>query len=423
MKKGFMKVCSMMLCSVLVLGLAACGGKDDSEGESGKTADSAKEEGKTTITVLRQDDGNGAMDGLIEAFEEKFPQYEINWEKGSNETDQMRDQLNTAFAAGSDEIDVFAADVCWVGEMAAAGYLEALDSYIMDSGHTLDEFNPGSITAGTYQAKTYALPLYVDVAVMYYRKDIVSEEDAAKLESGNYTWDEMIGIAEKYAGQGGTKTGLTGQFGQYEGLMTAMPEWTNEFKDIRGGLETMKKLTDSSATPDDILVYREENAANSLVNGDTVFSRNWPYVWGLMDGTTTVSHDQIGVAPLPQGSTVGGWMFSMNVNSKVKEGAWEFLNFAAAEEGQKIFCSTGGYIPGFMALSNDKEILDSMEILAMPGLQKDIENAKARPSVPQYTEMSDAIQIAVHSYLSGNSSLDDAAAEVEKALKDQGVEF
>ena len=36
----------------------------------------------------------------------------------------------------------------------------------------------------------------------------------------------------------------------------------------------MKKAVDSDATPEDILVYQEDQTANSMVNGDCVFARN-----------------------------------------------------------------------------------------------------------------------------------------------------
>ena len=79
--------------------------------------------------------------------------------------------------------------------------LENLDSYMMKAKRSPANYNKGSIQAGTYNAKTYALPLYPDFGVIYFRSDIVSEEDAAKLRSGDFTWDDLLAMAETYKGQ------------------------------------------------------------------------------------------------------------------------------------------------------------------------------------------------------------------------------
>lgn len=40
----------------------------------------------------------------------------------------------------------------------------------------------------------------------------------------------------------------------------------------------------------------------------------------------------------------------------------------------------------------------------------------ARPVVPNYSEVSDKIQVSAHKYLSGSMSLEDATAEIKTAL-------
>ncbi|MCB7127884.1 extracellular solute-binding protein, partial [Lachnoclostridium sp. 210928-DFI.6.3] len=68
---------------------------------------------------------------MIEGFEKSQDKYKVKWVTASNDTDQTRSQLNTAFSAGSSEYDLVSIDTVWAGDMAAAGYIEALDSYMM----------------------------------------------------------------------------------------------------------------------------------------------------------------------------------------------------------------------------------------------------------------------------------------------------
>ncbi|WP_230398554.1 extracellular solute-binding protein [Novisyntrophococcus fermenticellae] len=425
------KVAAVMLSAVMAVGLAACGGGSDETGkttseaeeqpssksEEGDTKESSASGGREEITLFRSDDGNGAVEAVIEGFEASQDQYKVKWVTASNDTDQTRSQLNTAFSAGSSEYDLVSIDTVWAGDMAAAGYIEPLDSYMMKAKRSPADYNKGSIQAGTYNAKTYALPLYPDFGVIFFRSDIVSEEDAAKLRSGDYTWDEFLSMAEKYKGQSGTKAGFTFQANQYEGLVCNANEYTANFTDVKGGLEAMKKIVDSDATPDDILVYQESEAANSYVNGDTVFSRNWPYVWGLLAADdAAVKQEQTDVAPIPGGSCIGGWLLAMNAKSEHKDGAWAFLDYFTSLEGQKIFCSKGGYVPGYNAALDDAGVKEANQLLGKEGFIKALENTIARPSSDKYEELSDALQISIHKFLSGESDLDTTTSDVEGRL-------
>lgn len=425
------KVLAMLLTVAMVTSLAACGNTDSAveETESAEAvseeateevaqeAEVSGEEDREMITIFRSDDGNGAMEAVIEAFEASQDQYGINWVVATNDTDQTKSQLNTAFSAGSSEYDLVSIDTVWAGDMAAAGYIEPLDSYMKEAGRSVADYNKGSIQAGTYSAKTYALPLYPDFGVLYFRNDIVSEEDAAKLVSGGYKWDDLLAMAEKYKGEGGTTMGMTFQANQYEGLICNANEFTSNYQDLQGGLEVMKKFVDSDATPDDILVYQESEACNSFINGETVFSRNWPYVWGTLSADAAITQDQTEVAPLPTGSCIGGWLMAMNTNSENKEGAWAFLDYITAGEGQKIFCSTGGYVPGYNAYVTDADVLEANKLLSKEGFLKALDNTIARPSSDKYQELSDALQISIHKYLSGETELDATVSEAEGLLK------
>ena len=134
------------------------------------------------------------------------------------------------------------------------------------------------MASGLYNGKEYVLPFFPDLGLLYFRKDIVSEDDAAKLVAGTYTLEDLLAMAEKYMGQGGTTTGVVFQSSLYEGLICNANEFTSNWKDIKGGLEMMKKFTTSKAVPQNILNYTEGETANSFIKGESVFARNWPYM-------------------------------------------------------------------------------------------------------------------------------------------------
>ena len=350
---------------------------------------------------------------LIDEFNKSQSKYTVEWVQMTNDSGQMRDQIITSLSAKSSEYDVMSMDVVWAGEFAAAGYLNPIDRDMYAAGLKKTLYNAGSMTAGNYMGKQYSLPLFPDLGLLYYRSDIVSATDAAKLVSGKYTYNDLAAMAKKYKGMGGTTDGFVYQSKQYEGLTCNVTEFTGGFKDIKAGLETMKTFTTSTFVPKNILSYTEAETHNSFINGKSVFARNWPYQYAML--TESVKPSQVGVAPLPKGSTVGGWVLGINKNSKNAEGSFEFIKYAAGWTGQMIMSRRGGHLPGYNYLLNDVRVGNPM--LLLEGLQNALKTTISRPVSSQYSKASDAIQVTVHKYLSGGQNLNTTVTNLNNALK------
>lgn len=414
MKKSLSLV-AILILAFSVLTLSGCSPSTPAPAQPDGETPAATE--KTTVKFAVQADSTDALDEIVTAFNESSEMYEVEPIVLTNDSGNMHDQIINSLSSQSAEYDVVSMDVVWAGEFAAAGYLEPLDSFIKDSGWLPTDFNAGSMASGKYQGKNYALPYFSDLGFIYYRSDIVSPEDAQKLESGDYTYDDLYAMAEKYSGQGETQYGYVYQSSQYEGLTVNVNEFTQNWADIEGGLNMMKKFTDSDVTPDDILVYTEGETHNAFLNGEAVMARNWPYMNGMItSGEYDVKQDQVGFAPLPYGGTVGGWILGISSNSENMEGAKEFLAFIAGPEGQKINATVGSYLPGYNELMEDAEVLEANTLLSNEAFQMALQETIARPVVANYSEVSDEIQIRAHGFLSGNQSLEEAVNGITEVL-------
>ena len=398
------KLLAVLLAMMMVFTLAGC----SSSGE--ETAAPAEE--KIVIKFAAQGDSTPATQKSIDNFNASQDKYVVEWADMSNDSGAMKDALKTSLSAGSSDYDVLSMDVCWAGEFAAAGYIQPIDEMIKAAGLKVSDFNAGSMSAGTYNAKTYALPFFPDLGVLFFRKDIVSADDAAKLVAGDYTYVDMLAMAEKYKGQGGTTEGYMFQARQGECLVCNTAEFTAGWTDIENGLVSLKALTDSTGTPADILNYAE-GETEAFMNGTAVFARNWPYMNGC---ATTLTPDQIGYAPLPGGSCVGGWLLGINKNSANPEGAFEFAKYLATE-GQVVQATDGGHLPGYNATLTDASVLTANPMLTDAGFQAALATTVSRPVSANYAEASDAIQISVHAFLSGDAELADTVAKVTAALQ------
>lgn len=418
------KILGIVLALMMVLALLAGCAQETTSTET--TEPAATEEPAATVetapaerTVIKfaaQADSTPATQAVIDAYNASQELYTVEWIDMTNDSSAMREQILTSMQAGSSDYDVLSMDVVWAGEFAAAGYIEPIDQLMQTDGLKISQFNAGSMTAGNYNAKQYTLPFFPDLGLLYFRKDIVSAEDAAKLISGDYTYADLQAMAETYMGQGGTADGIVLQAKLGECLVCNLTEYTNGWTDVEGGLVAMKAMTDSAAAPDDILNYAEGETANSFIKGVSVFARNWPYQWGVIASEGTITQDQVDVAPLPGGSTVGGWLLGINKNSENKEGAWDFMKFVATAEGQKIMSIQGGYLPGYSETLSDPDVIAANAMLSMEGFQNALATTISRPVSAHYSETSDAIMNAGHAYLSGEMELADAVSAINSAL-------
>ncbi|MBO8156567.1 MAG: extracellular solute-binding protein [Bacillaceae bacterium] len=391
--------------------------QNDNETNDNNEANNSDE--KTVIKFAAQNDNTPATQKVIDAFNSSQDKYVVEWVEMTNDSAQMHDQLLNSLSSESSEYDVISMDVVWAGEFAGAGFLEPIDIMMEDAGLNAEDFNQGSMISGNYKGIQYTLPFFPDLGLLYYRSDIVSEEDAQKLISGDYTYGDLAAMAEKYTGQNDTKYGFVYQSKQYEGLTVNVTEFTDQFSNIEEGLQTMYDFTTADWTPENILTFTEGETHTAFENGDAVFARNWPYMYGRIKNPDTgaaVTPEQVGVAPLPNGGAVGGWLLGISKFSENKEGAWEFLSFLAGPEGQKIMSTEGGYLPGYAPLMEDQEVLGSNDMLSFEGFQNALNSTIARPVSPNYSETSDTIQVSTHKYLSSGNGLDEAAQAIEDAL-------
>ncbi len=422
MKRTLVLVLAALLSLTLLVGCASTSGTPVAPAATSEVAAAPEPQAPEppaepiVLKFAAQADSTPATQAVIDAFNASQSDYKVEWVEMTNDSGQMHDQLLTSLR-DSAEYDIVSLDVVWAGEFAAAGFIEPLDMMMADAGLKKADYNAGSMASGVYQGKQYVLPFFPDLGLLYIRTDIVSTEDAAKLVSGDYTWTDLLAMAEKYAGQGGTETGIVFQSKQYEGLVCNLSEFTGAFADLKGGLETMKLFAASDAVPVDILNYTEGETHTSFIEGKSVFARNWPYQYGMIKGEgSNIAVDQVTVAPLPKGDTVGGWLLAINAKSKNKESAFEFIKYLAGEEGQRIMSTQGGYVPGFNTLLGDPEVMAANEMLSMEGFTNAVANTIPRPVSAEYSALSDTIQINAHKFLSGSQDLAATVSAIEAAL-------
>jgi len=76
----------------------------------------------------------------------------------------------------------------------------------------------------------------------------------------------------------------------------------------------------------------------------------------------------------------------------------------------------GGYLPGFNALLTDSDVTSANEMLSYEGFKNALSSTIARPVSPEYSKVSDTIQVEAHKYLSSGNELDAVVKAIQDAM-------
>ena len=419
---------------------------------------SCARESKIKVSMLIGADPGGGWKQIEQEFEKQNPDIDVNIIEGPSATDTREDMYASAFIAKDATYDVVYMDIIWVPKFAKAGWIIPLDDKLSEEkdeskgshlpggskvqgvkssrGQGVEgsgrerEFLPGDIAGSKYKGKIYRIPLQSDAGILYYRKDILEK---AGLEPPE-TWEELVNIARKLQNPPDL-WGFTFQGDQYEGLICNFLElvWGagGKIMDAEGNIQVDSKECLSALkwmaslvgeiSPPGVTTYQEEESRHIFQEGRCIFHRNWPYVWTLAQKEESPIKGKIGIIPMvhkkgyESAATQGGWGLGISKFSKHLKEAWKFIEFATSTEGQKVLHFKNGYIPTRHELFKDPEILEKS-----PHYEQLYEiqlKARPRPVHPRYSEISDALQVEIHSAITGIKPPEQALKDAQKKIR------
>ena len=307
--------------------------------------------------------------------------------------------------------DVFTQDVIWIAEFASAGWALPLDSYFGPAAQK--EYFPGLIAACTYRGRLTALPWHVDSGMLYYRTDLLQQAGAAVPT----TWQDLTDIAVKIQKSGGTKFGYLWQGKQAEVLVCDLVEVVAS---AGGGIlapdgktvliaeppavEAVQFLYDtinkSKISPQDVLSWDEEPSRGPFTAGESVFLRNWSYVYKIAEDPSSSSIvGKVGVAPLPHfpggqsAACLGGYQYGVNAHTQNREAAIDFITWMSSPATQLHIATGLGLAPTRPSVYDQPELIQKEPF--MHTLKDVFVGATPRPVTPKYPQVTLALQSAV----------------------------
>jgi multiple sugar transport system substrate-binding protein len=427
---GKARVRGAALLAVAAVVLAGCGdsGSDDSGGGGGQAA---ALEGRGPIKFATGKDTSGNMQKLVDEWNGKHPDEKVEITELPESADDQRSQMIQNAQAKSKEFTILNLDVVWTAEFAANRWVVQLPEDQFD----LDQFLEPAVNTGKYRDNLYAVPVYSDGGLLYYRKDLL---DAAQVEPPK-TWDEMAAACQKIkATPANANLGCyAGQFDKYEGLTVNFSEAvqsaggnildesgkpTVNTPEAKEGLNFLVDGVKSKAIPAAAVTYKEEEGRRAFQDGELIFHRQWPYQYAkanATDGSSKVA-GKFDVAPLPGKdgpgvSTLGGHNFAISAFAENKATALDFIKFFTSEEAERSNLLATSQAPTRANLYDDAELLEQFPYLTT--LKESILNAVPRPQAVKYGDVTAAIQEAAYGAMNGDVSTDDALKDLQSKLE------
>lgn len=356
-------------------------------------------------------------------------------------TNVKKEILARVLRSASDQIDIFAVDLIWVSRFAKWGL--PLNHYI--SREELEKIEPFVLESCYDDSNLVAMPLYVDVGLLYYRRDIIeslpdAEAIKTKLQQ-SITWREFIQLGRRLAHPDVSFFLFPGD--SFEGFLCSFLETLRaktintlfhsdtidlNIPECRRGLSLFVNLINKYKLSPSFVVNADEyeNSMYALQH-DAVFIRGWPgfikqYRRAVAD---TNKIDLFEIAPLPhfenqrEIGVYGGWNLMISKYSKKQKEALLFLKFIQEEENQKILYEQSGFLPTNRSVYQDAEFLNKN-----PRLKEywDILNkGKHRPYRKDYTRISDIITYYMNLALKKKISVEKALEQASKQINSKKV--
>ncbi|HEX5529089.1 MAG TPA: extracellular solute-binding protein, partial [Methylomirabilota bacterium] len=245
--------------------------------------------------------------GLLRRFEAEHPGVRVQSEALTWSSDEQHQFYVINLEGGSPPFDVMMLDVIWVPEFARAGWILDLTPFVPAAER--DAHFASAIEPAVQDGRLWALPWFMNVGLLYYRKDLLAKYGLAPPR----TYDELIRQVRLIrAGERDPRLdGYLWQGKQYEGGMVNVLEalWANgtrvldetgrpfpEPERARESLAFLRGLIESGVSPGWVTAADEELSRRPFGDGRAIFLRSWPYALDLFELPDSRVRGRVGVA-------------------------------------------------------------------------------------------------------------------------------
>ena len=345
--------------------------------------------------------------------------------------------------------DVQYEDTFKIQSDAAAGYLLPLDDYLA-KWDDWSQFADGAKQAGLGpDGKTYGVSLGTDTRGLWYNKEIFAKAGIS-VPWQPKTWDDVLAAAKTIKDKKPDLIPFNIYSGKAQGEASTMQGFEMLLYGADGSGNTLykdKKWVTGSEQFVDSLQFVKDVYQGGLgptpqqaldTNVGTTIAQTWlpkgklaidldgswqSGTW-LKSGTAPWAewNDVMGQAPMPTqngqdpgyNSMSGGWTLAVGAKSKNPQAAFDFITSFLDKDGSLKYDTENSQIAVRKDVADDTAYTDANPTFKFfSGL---VENTNFRPATSDYSQVSNAIQVAMEAVMTGQQTPKQAAAAYDKAV-------
>ena len=433
-RTAFLTTTALAPTAAVVVTLTGCG--------SSQGATTLDKSAKVQLTMWtgQTEEAEKLVEKLAKEFEKDHPNVSIDVSPGASSTEDPLQKLSAGFA-GNNYPDISYAFGAWASQLETSGRTLDITDQVSDPAVKWDEFSDAARkTVQPTGKKTIGFPAIVDNLSLLYNKTVF-DKAGVTYPTADWTWDDFRDAAKKLTDAATETYGYAYSVsGSEETTWQFWPHlWQNGGEILN---KDQNKATFNSAAGVDALTYLRDMAIDDksvyLDQTDTKFAQLFASdrigmitsgPWQLYDLKTAKTDYGVTTLPGTKGDhqTVSGPDIWALFDHKDKNRAYwsyqftEWLTSAAQDERWNVAV---GNLP--LRSSEVDSPAFQAQVKAYPGLDimaaNSVNAKQARPTVPGYVGLSEAIGSAISNVLQGKgepqSALDSAVKKSDQALSE-----
>ncbi|WP_339226094.1 ABC transporter substrate-binding protein [Oceanobacillus sp. FSL K6-2867] len=397
------KLSYLIMFTVMVLILAACG-NNEATGSSGNSESDSEGDGPIEITYWYAwgDKIGENNENLVEQFNEMQDEIHVTAEfQGSY--DELHSKTQAAFAAGNAP-EVTQNEIASIETFAKSGMTQDLTAFVEEDADEIDmdDFNPGLMGNSYVDDKLYGLPYLRSTPIVYINKTMFEEKgiDPASIQ----TWEDFQSAAEKLTDDEHVGISMPVDIWFYEAFVAqAGGEMVNENGEIvfngEGGVEALnlwKGMVESGSMR---VPGGEPLQAADMARQDFATGRAGMYFSSTADLTLmlqlaeengyeleTIMFPENEQRSVPTGGA--NLVMTSGLDEEKQQAAWEFIKFMTASEQTAYASEYTGYLPSRLSAVESDTMQELYEEKPQFKVAVDqLQYGNARPMIEGYPEV------------------------------------
>jgi multiple sugar transport system substrate-binding protein len=434
---SFAKVFAGLLSPFLCVLVVACGGSDD---------DSS---GSVRFLVFGDPAEINAYRTLIKAFEDEEPDIDVQLVEASDRDDLVA-RLSSSLAGGSPP-DLFLMNYRFYGQYATRDVLEPLGPYVNDSSKFEEsDFYPQAFDAFKWQDEQMCIPQNISSLVLYYNKDLFRRFKVAPPTDG-MTWNGLVDKAKKLTRdkngrqvrgadpdlpQSGTAQAEIYGLGVEPVIIRVAPFiWSNGGKVVDDG-ETPTRFTLDTPEAEEIISglfalrsifgvvptdqeVEAEDDESRFANGRLAMFLDSRRAVPMFREAANFDWDVVSLPFYDEPATIlHSDAYCMTKDSKAKDAAWRFVEYAVGPEGSPVIAKTGRTVPSLKEVAESDAFLDPNQKPANSRVFLDaIATIQHVPTISTWPEIEDVTDGLLENGMYLGQPVEDVVAEIDRKTR------